>query len=130
MQSTASTRVHSFMWQIHFSEHSWSYIVLSQGTQGNKASTLIFYFHIFKWKHISERHYHGYLIKIINKYSTLKNVRGQVCWLMSVMIATQKIRRITVWGQPRQRVLKTSSEQIKAVYDGIHLSSQLHGKRK
>jgi hypothetical protein len=56
---------------------------------------------------------------------------GQVKWLATVIPATQKaeIRRITVQGQPRQKVTKTPYQPIKAGHGGTCLSSQLHRKQ-
>jgi hypothetical protein len=51
---------------------------------------------------------------------------------MLVILATQvtEIRRITVQGQPRQKVSKTPFQLIKAGIGGDYLSFQLHQKHK
>jgi hypothetical protein len=57
---------------------------------------------------------------------------GQVLWLIPIISVIWKveIRRIEVQGQPRQKVLKTPSQPIKAGHGGTHLSSQLCGNHK
>jgi hypothetical protein len=51
---------------------------------------------------------------------------------VSIIPATEEveIRRITVQGQPRQKVSQTLSHSTKAIHGSIGLSSQLHEKHK
>jgi hypothetical protein len=49
---------------------------------------------------------------------------------MAVILAywVVEIKRIEVPGQPREKVLESPSQSIKAGCGGVHLSSQLGGK--
>jgi hypothetical protein len=63
-------------------------------------------------------------------YRLVEKQSSWVGWLISVILATweAEIRRITIWGQSRYKVYKTSSQPINTGL-GVCLSSQLRQER-